>query len=281
MAIRTLSLVITDEAGDAAALRAAVAIAAREDAHIDLFCLGIEPVPLETVPMTATPVAIEGWRLESRERAQALASWASARIPAGVRARVEPLTAQSLGLASALARTARFSDLMLVGRPYGPNHDPLAPIVAEALLFGTGGPVLVVPDHDEHVDWSRPFDRICLAWNDGDEALHAARAALPFLQAARAVDIAIVDPPLHAHDRADPGGALGLWLARHGVPAEITVLARTEPRVSDVLTRFAKEKGAEAMVLGAFGHSRLREALLGGTTRGMLASVPLPLLLAH
>ena len=280
MAIRTLSLVITDEAGDAAALRAAVEIAAREDAHVDLFCLGIEPVPLETMPMTATPMALEGWRIESRERAQALASWASARIPPGVRARVEPVTAQSLGLAGALARTARFSDLLLTGRPYGPNHDPLAPIVAEALLFGTAGPVLVVPDHDR-VDWTRPFDRICLAWNDGDEALRAARSALPFLRSARAVDIAIVDPPLHAHDRADPGGALCLWLARHGIHAEIAVLARTEPRVCDVLTRFAQERGAEAMVLGAFVHSRLREALLGGTTRGMLATVPLPLLLAH
>ncbi|EYD75670.1 UspA domain protein [Rubellimicrobium mesophilum DSM 19309] len=280
MAIRTLSLVITDETGDAPALRAAIAIAAREDAQIDLFCLGIEPVPLETVPMTSTPMMMEDWRLESLERAQALASWARAQVPAGIRARVEPVTAQSLGLATALSRTARFSDLLVTGRPYGPAHDPLAPIVAEALLFGTGGPVLVVPDH-ARTDWDRPFRRICVAWNDGDEALRAVRAALPFLKAAETVDIAIVDPPLHAHDRADPGGALGLWLARHGVQAEIAVLARTEPRVADVLARFCQERGAEALVMGAFGHSRLREALLGGTTRAMLAAVPLPLLMAH
>jgi len=120
-----------------------------------------------------------------------------------------------------------------------------------------------------------------VAWNDGDEALHAARAALPSLKAAQSVDIAIVDPPTHAHDRTDPGGALCLWLARHGVRAEISVLAKTEPRVSDVLARFCRDRGCEAVVMGAFGHSRLREAILGGTTRGMLASVPLPLLLAH
>ena len=280
MAIRTLSLVITDETRDDPVLRAGLAIAAREDAHLDLMCLGVEPVPLETVPMTATPMVMEGLRLESRERAERLAAWASARIPAGIRARVEPITAQSLGLATALSRVARFSDLLVTGRPYGRGHDPLAPVVAEAMIFGTCGPVLVVPDQDP-TDWSRPFRRICIAWNDGDEALRAARAALPFLKQAEGVDIAIVDPPMHAHDRADPGGALCLWLARHGVRAEISVLAKTEPRVSDVLARFCRDRGCEAVVMGAFGHSRLREAILGGTTRGMLASVPLPLLLAH
>jgi nucleotide-binding universal stress UspA family protein len=257
-----------------------VAIAMREDAHLDLVCLGVEPVPLETVPMAATPVVIETWRVESRERAEKLAAWASARVPPGVRARVEPITAQSLGLATALSRVARHSDLQVTGRPYGPGHDPLAPIVAEALIFGTCGPVLVVPDRDR-TDWSRPLRRICIAWNDGDEALRAVRAALPLLSAAQGVDIAIVNPPMHAHDRADPGGALCLWLARHGVKAEISVLAKTEPRVCDVITRFCNERGCEAVVMGAFGHSRLREAILGGTTRGMLSAVPLPLLLAH
>ena len=168
----------------------------------------------------------------------------------------------------------------MTGRPYGPDHDPLAPVVAEALCFGTSRPVLVVPDRDR-TDWRRPFRRIALAWYDGDEALRAARAALPFLRQAQVVDIAIVDPPAHAHDRADPGGALCLWLARHGVKAEISVLARTEPRVRDVLARFAQERGCEAVVMGAYGHSRLREAVLGGATRDMLAAVALPLILAH
>jgi nucleotide-binding universal stress UspA family protein len=280
MALSTLSLVVTDESRDAPALRAAVALARREDAHLDLLCLGVEPVPLETVPMTATPMVMEGWRMETRERAERLAAWARAQLPPEIRARAEPLTAPGLGLASAVARAARFSDLCLTGRPYGPDRDPLAPVVAESLLFGAGGPVLVLPDRDR-TDWSRPFRRICLAWNDSDEALRAARAALPFLKAAAQVDVAIVDPPMHAHDRADPGGAFSLWLARHGVEAEVAVLARTEPRTADVLARFAAERGAEAIVMGAFGHSRLREALLGGATRDMLSGVPLPLLMAH
>jgi hypothetical protein len=101
MAIRTLSLVITDETRDEPALRAAVAIATREDAHLDLVCLGVEPVPLETVPMTATPVVMETWRVESRERAEGLAAWASSPSPA--RASDSP----PLSLASRASRTSR------------------------------------------------------------------------------------------------------------------------------------------------------------------------------
>jgi nucleotide-binding universal stress UspA family protein len=111
--------------------------------------------------------------------------------------------------------------------------------------------------------------------------MRAARGALLFLKAAERVDIAIVDPPLHAADRSDPGGDLSLWLARHGVKAEVAVLARTQPRIADILTRFASEKGCEAIAMGAYGHSRLREAMLGGATRDMLAQVPMPLIMAH
>jgi nucleotide-binding universal stress UspA family protein len=95
------------------------------------------------------------------------------------------------------------------------------------------------------------------------------------------VDIAIIDPPLHAADRSDPGGELSLWLARHGVKAEVAVLARSQPRISDILLRFAQDKGSDALVMGAYGHSRLREAVLGGATRDMLRAVPLPVLMAR
>src|SRR3712207_3394388 len=94
MAIRTLSLVITDETRDEPVLRAAVGLAEQHGAHLDLACLGVEPLPLETVPMTTTPIVMEAWRVESRDRAERLAVWASTQMPIGVRAKVEPVTAQ-------------------------------------------------------------------------------------------------------------------------------------------------------------------------------------------
>ncbi|TNC51473.1 universal stress protein [Rubellimicrobium rubrum] len=277
--IKTLSLVLTDESRDAPALRAAIAIAGREEAHLDIACLGLEPVPLEAMPMAAAQIIVESGRADAEDRAQGLAAWAKAELPLDIRANVEARTVMSLNLTALAARVGRFSDLAVIARPYGRNRDHLAPAVAEALLFGTGAPVLVVPD--AALDWSRPFRRVCLAWNGTDEAMRAARGALPFLCAAEAVDVVIIDPPLHAHDRSDPGGDLSLWLARHGVKAEVAVLARTQPRIADILTRFATERGCDAVVMGAYGHSRLREAMLGGATRDMLSQVPFPLLMAH
>ena len=96
-----------------------------------------------------------------------------------------------------------------------------------------------------------------------------------------AVEIAAIDPSPHGPERSDPGGALCQWLTRHGARAEIAVLARTLPRISEILNRRATETGASLIVMGAYGHSRFREAILGGATRGMLEQAAVPVLMAR
>jgi nucleotide-binding universal stress UspA family protein len=139
-------------------------------------------------------------------------------------------------------------------------------------------PVLVLPQ-------GQPIPeepgRIVVAWNRSPEALAAIRAALPLLIRAKAVDIAIIDPDDYGPERSDPGGALAQWLARHGVRAEISVLARTLPRVSEVLIRHLRDRQADLLVMGAYGHSRFREAILGGATRELLETAPVPVLMAR
>jgi len=93
--------------------------------------------------------------------------------------------------------------------------------------------------------------------------------------------VAIVNPPPHSPERSDPGGMLTQMLARHGVRAEVAVLAQTLPRVSDVLARHMADCDASLLVMGAYGHSRLREAILGGVTRRMLEHATLPVLMAR
>ena len=95
------------------------------------------------------------------------------------------------------------------------------------------------------------------------------------------MQIVVIDPPVHGAERSDPGGQLCQMLVRHGVRAEVSVLARSEPRISDVLTRHLREQGADLMVMGAYGHSRLREAIVGGATRDMLKHAQVPVFLAH
>jgi nucleotide-binding universal stress UspA family protein len=104
---------------------------------------------------------------------------------------------------------------------------------------------------------------------------------MPFLRRAEMVQIVVVDPPTHGPERSDPGGLLCQLMVRHGVNAEVAVLAKTMPRVSEVLARQVRDIDAELLVMGAYGHSRFREAILGGATRDMLERAEVPVLLAH
>jgi nucleotide-binding universal stress UspA family protein len=151
--------------------------------------------------------------------------------------------------------------------------------VIEAAMFEGKAPVLVLPEKGlgEHV----VPKRIVVAWNQSAEAMTATRMALPFLKSADAVDITVIDPPPHGAERSDPGGLLCQMLVRHGVHAEVTVLARSLPRVSDVLARHVLDENADMLVMGAYGHSRFREAILGGATRNMLEQATVPVLMAR
>ena len=106
----------------------------------------------------------------------------------------------------------------------------------------------MLPEGVRTIEFGR---RIALAWNQGDEALTATRAALPLLKAATAVDITIIDPPSHGPERSDPGGMLSQLLSRHGVHAEVSVLAKTLPKTSDVLARHVRDINADMVVMGA------------------------------
>jgi nucleotide-binding universal stress UspA family protein len=95
------------------------------------------------------------------------------------------------------------------------------------------------------------------------------------------VQIVVIDPPAYGPERSDPGGLLCQFLVRHGVRAEVVVLAKALPRVSDVLARHIRDANADLLVMGAYGHSRFREAILGGATRDMLEKAEVPVFLAH
>ncbi|MCR9140590.1 MAG: universal stress protein, partial [Alphaproteobacteria bacterium] len=85
----------------------------------------------------------------------------------------------------------------------------------------------------------------------------------------------------HGPNRSDPGGMISQYLARHDVKVEIDVLSKTLPRISDVLMRHAADMDADMMVMGAYGHSRFREAIFGGATRSILEDANLPVFMAH
>ncbi|WP_299360915.1 universal stress protein [uncultured Paracoccus sp.] len=279
MGYKTIVTVMTGD-GSGSHLDAAVALARREDAHLDVFCLAVDHTQTGYYYAGASAYVFQ----EAIDRAMASAEAMEHRIrdrltAEDVRWGVQSGVAQLGGVSALVAQRARFADLAVLPQPYGPHAPADAEAAVEAALFEGGCPVLVVPRNGDAIE--RMGRRVAIGWNQSDEALQAVRLALPFLKAAEAVEIVVVDPSPHSPEGSDPGGALCQMLTRHGVHCDIAVLAKTLPTVSEMLNHRAAETGADLIVMGAYSHSRLREAIMGGATRYMLERATLPLLLAR
>ncbi|UXU76371.1 MULTISPECIES: universal stress protein [unclassified Paracoccus (in: a-proteobacteria)] len=277
MAYKTILTVLTS-ASQKQQLEAAIALARQQDAHLDVFCLGVDHTQSGYYYAGASAYVFQEAIDKAMQAAAELEQKVSARLTnEDIRWSVDSAVAQVGGLTTLIGMRARYSDLVLLNRPYGPDATPDAEAVTEAALFEGGAPVLIAPDGLE-----RPFGRrILIAWNQSNEAMTAVRRALPLLIAADAVEITVIAPSPHGPERSDPGGALCQMLTRHGVKAEIAVLAKTEPQISDMIIRRVTEIGADMVVMGAYGHSRFRQAILGGATRNMLEKAQVPVLMAR
>lgn len=281
MAYKSLLTVATSPDGLDASVTAAAALAIRNDAHLDALALGVDRTQVGYSYVGSGAVIIAAAMDRAEDDARAAEKGLNAAIaaqPPGLRVAVETAVCQLGALTDVVASRARYADLVVLPRPYGKGNGVEAEAVVEAALFNGMAPVLIVPAKGMANTDPR---RIVLAWNQSREALVATRRAMPFLKRADSVSIVVIDPPAHGPERSDPGGLLCQFLVRHGVHAEVTVLAKTMPRVSDILARHLRDIDADLLVMGAYGHSRLREAILGGATRDMLEAAEVPVFLAH
>lgn len=281
MAYKSLLTVATSSQGLMPAVSAAAQIATASDAHLDALSLGVDRTQIGYSYVGSGAVMIAAALERAEEDARAVDKAMNAALaaqPPGLRVAADSAVTQLGALTDVVAARARYADLVVLPLPYGDNRGVEDEAVIEAALFEGMAPVLVVPEKGMA---SADPRRVVVAWNQSREALVAARRALPFLKRAENVTILVIDPPTHGPERSDPGGLLCQLLVRHGVHAEVTVLARTLPRVSDVLVRHLREVNADLLVMGAYGHSRFREAILGGATRDMLEKAEVPVFLAH
>jgi nucleotide-binding universal stress UspA family protein len=279
MSYKSLLTVLTAAETAAAPLAQITALAETFGAHADALCLGVDRTQTGYYYAGANALVLQETLARAQEESEELLGLAEEMLRrAGVPFAADSGIAQIADLGRHVARQARFSDLVVLGKPYGPGKRAEAEPIVESALFEGRAPVLVVPDQGEPL---RQPKTVLVAWNESVEAMTAVRKALPFLTGADLVRIAVIDPPQHGPERSDPGGLLAQMLARHGVACEIDVLSKTLTRVSDILNRHAADTAADLIVMGAYGHSRFREAILGGATRNMLEQATVPVLMAH
>jgi len=175
---------------------------------------------------------------------------------------------------------ARYADMVIVGQVEPELHAAHpARALPERLLLGVGRPILVVP-------YASPFktvgERVLIAWNASREATRAANDALPILQQASQVTVLAINPRGGVSGDGDvPGADLALHLSRHGVKAEASWIQADDVEVAAMLLSRASDCQADLIVMGGYGHSRVREIVLGGATRGILQTMTVPTLMSH
>ena len=279
MGLKTILTVLTDTKYAMGCLKQGTALARAEDAHLEVLALGVDPTQPGYYYAGANALIQQVSLERAGEEAKEINVFAEDYLKKqDIRYGVDTAVAQIAGMSSLVGEHARFSDIVVLPKPYGNGRgSELEPLVETALFQGQA-PVLIVPDDVSEVAYPK---RIVVGWNESRESLAAIRQALPFLVQAELVSITVIDPPQHGPTRSDPGGSLTQFLARHGVHAEISVLAKTLPRVSDVLQRQVQDVDAGMLIMGAYGHSRFRESILGGATRNTLESSRVPVLMAH
>lgn len=175
-----------------------------------------------------------------------------------------------------LAEEARVADITIITRPYGVPEG--APDLVEGLIFGSGRATLLVPPGGTP---PKSYDTIVMAWSGTKDSARALREALPLLRKARQVRIVMVQEKGDPESRREqPGADVARHLDRHGVNVDLhTVTGWTD--VAGALLHEAQAQSADLLVMGAYGHSRFRQWMLGGVTREILSTARLPVLVAH
>jgi nucleotide-binding universal stress UspA family protein len=178
-----------------------------------------------------------------------------------------------------LARQSRYCDLLVIGQPYPDQASTGLPAnLPQNIMLRGARPVLVVPHRGR-------FDHVgrnaVIAWDGSMEATRAITAALPMLRRAGKATLAVFNADLRGADHGEePGADMALFLARHGVRIEVEQRF-TALDIGEALLSMTAELGADLLVMGCYGHSRLREMVLGGATRSVLADMTLPVLMSH
>jgi nucleotide-binding universal stress UspA family protein len=255
----------------------AISVAEKFEAHLLGIAVSYEPIIPGTVMGGVPPDVIEGQRAESNKRANAaIARFDQAAKRAGISSEPRLITASVTGAADQIGRIARRFDLAVVGQP---TRKPSLPdqVVDEGVLFESGRPVIFVP----FVQTSGvKLDRIMVCWDGSRTAGRAVADAMPLLKKAKQVEIVIVSGK-PAKDDELPGADLGQHLARHGLNVRIKRITSPDTDVPSAILSYAADSSADMIVMGGYGHSRLRQFILGGVTRGMLESMTVPVLMSH
>lgn len=286
MSIRIILTPMFGDDTDAAAVQAAFAVTRRFDAHVQGLFVRIDP--LDTIPILGegvSPAIIDDLTKAAEAEMDRCASAAKAHFeaartaagvtaverppaPSGTSARWSEVTGRRDDV---IPRKARVSDLVVFGAQ--PADSPELSGALETTLVASGRPLLLAPKRVSTIG-----ERVAIAWNGSAESARALACALPFVEAASAVHVLTAQTRRTQSELIEDLADYFEW---RGIASERRAITDEEDAVGAALLRAASEDGADLLIMGGYGRSRLRELVLGGVTRHVLTHAQLPVLLAH
>ncbi len=273
MAIKHILVHLDEQRHLKATAEAACNIAAASDAHVT----GFYTIPRISIPTYAesripTEVVAAHDQAAEEEAVKAEKEFASIAGNAGCLYDWQAVK----GYADKLINDqARYTDMVVMGQASPSKPSPHSVAVENHVIMGCARPVLIIP----RVGVSGEIgNRVLVAWNGTREAVRAVNDAMPLLERAKHVEVLTIDAG--RDDRDIPGADICQYLARHGVNAEAASVKK-QGSTTDTLLSYAKDNSASLVVMGAYGHSRLREFVMGGATYNMLQNADVSVLMSH
>ncbi|WP_119390798.1 universal stress protein [Taklimakanibacter lacteus] len=279
MSYKTILVSLNDLGRNQAVLESAAGMARAFDAHLQ----GIYVIPAIEVcaGIGFEPIIFEGNReLFANSEKSVRAEFDKARLDNGIRGDITVIDSTSPDITGRVIDCARRADIAIVSQP--PDETSLSVVgrsFVERILLSTGRPTLVLPRNGRT---SLAADLVVMGWSGTREATRAAFDSVPLLQRAKKVEIVWVDPEKeYPHPGSSPGSELAAALSRHGVNAEIEPVSTGGREAGETLLTVVADSAAELLVMGAYGHSRLSEMVLGGATKSVLKGMKCPVFFSH
>ena len=255
----------------------AISIALKFKAHITGVAFIYEPTKEFLFKTRLTERFQEQLHFEIEENASsAVARFERAIQGVGLSTASHLVRQQLLQRPETFGRIARYFDLVVLGQQR-PNELTGEKEMIQAALFDSGRPIIVVPYIQSR---GLTLNRVMVCWDGSRAAARAVADAMPFLGASKAVDVVLVaDEPTRSGDI--PGFDIAQHLARHGITTQLESIYAAQGDVTAAILNRVQDAAVDLLVMGGYGHSRFREFVLGGVTRGILATMTIPVLLSH
>jgi nucleotide-binding universal stress UspA family protein len=255
----------------------AVSVAATFNGHLTGVAFLYEPLVPPTDRYGFPADVTQSQRVENDKAAKAAVThFEEEARHAAISAESRMLDVSVTSAANVFSNIARRFDLAIMGQPE-PHKPDLERLIVEAALFGSGRPVLIVPYIQRT---GLKLDRVMVGWDGSRSAARAVADAIPLLVRAKATEIVIVSNEPAKSDEM-PAADIAHHLARHGAKVEVKSIVTAETDVACTMLSHAADTSADFLVMGGYGHSRLREFILGGVTREILSSMTIPTLMSH